>query len=281
MKTLTYSLGKIYAPACCLLLCMASSVVASDLLVLQKVPVSPTLASTNRAQLHLSAQATFALVNYSLRDSHAKARALYVSSGSDLTSANSMIDDQPTTSFGFALDDKSPTALIDLGKVSTVRRLSAIYSARPGSIDFYVMQSLPELNAEESNSDVKIDSNELASLKPVGTAVDDGTQGRATIDFPATKGRYVMLRWVPAAHEDAAFTVAEITAEGPLLAASGRYFNNQPQSTSERTVAADSKDVPESKDVKDIAEAPAEGPPPLFPEVPPFTFVPQLVPVSE
>ena len=100
--------------------------------------------------MHLSPQATFALINYNVRDAHAKARALYVSSGNDLTLANSMIDDQPTTSFGFAADDKSPTALIDLGKVSTLRRLSAIYSARPGSIDFYVMQSLPAPNGDES-----------------------------------------------------------------------------------------------------------------------------------
>ena len=61
---------------------------------------------------------------------------------------------------------------------------------------------------------MKFDSSELASLKPVGTAIDDGTQGRATIEFPATKGRYVMLRWIPAAHDDVAFTVAEITADG-------------------------------------------------------------------
>jgi hypothetical protein len=198
-----------------------------------------------------------------------------------------MIDDKVATSFGFSAGDKSPTAVIDLGKICIVQRLSAIYSARPGSIDFYVMQSLPGTDRDNSSSTVKLDSNALASLKSVGSVIDDGTQGRASIDFPATTGRYVMLRWIPAAHDDTSFTVAEVSAfaagGGSLLASSGRFSSSQ--TTSARTIAADAKDVPDSKDVadsKDIPEeAPAEGPPPRLPEPPPFTFIPYLVPVSE
>ncbi|HEX7517035.1 MAG TPA: hypothetical protein VF345_07085 [Chthoniobacterales bacterium] len=290
MRTLTSSLGKVYGPACCLLLCTASGVLASDV-VLQKVPLTTAQAPANPAQSRLGPQATFALINYNLRDVRTKVHALYVSSGNDLKLASSMIDDQVATSFGFSAEDKSPTAVIDLGKVCTVRRLSAIYSARPGSIDFYVMQSLPGTDLDNSASTVKLDSNALASLKSVGSVIDDGTQGRASIDFPATSGRYVMLRWIPAAHDDTSFTVAEVSAfgagGGSLLASSGRFSSNQ--TTSERTIAADSKDIADSKDVsdsKDIPEEgpekpPAEGPPPRLPDPPPFTFVPQLVPVSE
>ena len=211
MRTLTSSLGKVYGAACCLLLCTASGVLASDV-VLQRVPLTTVQAPANPAQSRLGPQATFALINYNLRDARAKARALYVSSGNDLSLANSMIDDQVATSFGFSAEDKSPTAVIDLGKVCTVRRLSAIYSPRPGSIDFYVMQSLPGTDRDNSASTVKLDSNALASLKRVGSVIDDGTRGRASIDFPATSGRYVMLRWIPAAHADTSFTVAEVAA---------------------------------------------------------------------
>ena len=140
MRTLTSSLGKIFGVSCCFF--TASGVLASDV-VLQKVPQLAAPPAVKSDQSHLGPQATFALVNYNLSDTRNKARALYVSSGNDLKLANSMIDDQVATSFGFAAEDKSPTAVIDLGKVCTVRRLSAIYSARPGSIDFYVMQSLP------------------------------------------------------------------------------------------------------------------------------------------
>ena len=284
MRTLTSSLGKIYGPVC-LALCTASSVLASDI-VLQKVPPVTAPTSTDSAS-RLGPQATFALINYSLANTR-QARALYVSSGNDLKLANSMIDDQSATSFGFSAEDNSPTAVIDLGKVSTVRHLSATYSARPGSIDFYVMKSLPGTAGDNSPDTWKLDDKTFASLKPVGSAVDDGTQGRASVDFPATTGRYVMLRWTPASHADSAFTVAEVTASGPdqrNLIASSRNFSS---AATERKVAADSKDVADSKDLgdsKDLPEEgppepPAEGPPPPLPNPPPFTFIPQLVPVS-
>ena len=287
MRTLTCSFGKLCVATCYSLFFTAASGVFGSEIVLQKVPLSTAQATTNRVQPRLGPQATFALVNYNLRDAHAKALSLYVSSGTDLTLAGRMIDDQVTTSFGFSAEDQSPTAVIDLGKVYTVRRLSAIYSAHPGSMDFYVMQSLPGPDRDGLASTMKLGSDALASLKPVGSAIDDGTQGRASIEFPATRGRYLMLRWIPAAHEGTSFTVAEVTAFGPgggrLLASSGRFINNE--TTPERTVAADAKDVPDSKDVfesKDIPEeGPAEGPPPILPEPPPFTFIPQLVPVSE
>jgi hypothetical protein len=292
MRTLTSFIGKVCGSACCVLLGIAPGVLASDVdVVLQKVPVTTAPAPANSVQSRLGPQATFALINYNVRDAHAKARALYVSSGSDLKLANSMIDDQVATSFGFSVEDKSPTAVIDLGKVCTVRRLSAVYSARPGSIDFYVMQSVPGTDRDNSASTVKLDSNALAGLKRVGSAIDDGTQGTASVDFPATTGRYVMLRWIPAARDTSSFTVAEISAfgtgGGSLLASNGNFSSNQ--TTSERKVAADSKDIADSKDVsdsKDMPESvgagpPAEGPPPGLPPPPPFTFVPQLVPASE
>jgi hypothetical protein len=287
MTTLTSSFGKIYGPACCLLLCTASGVLASDV-VLQKVPIAAAQAPADPAQSRLSPQATFALINYNLRATRTKALSLYVSSGNDLKQASSMIDDQVGTSFGFSAEDKSPTAVIDLGKVCTVRGLSTVYSARPGSIDFYVMQSLPGVASDNSTNTVKLDSSAFTSLKSVGSVIDDGTQGRASIDFPATNGRYVMLRWIPAAHADTSFTVAEIaafgTGGGSLLASSRNFSSNR--TNSERTTAADSKDIEDSKDVsdsKDIPEEapPSEGPPPGLPEPPPFTFIPQLVPVSQ
>jgi len=218
------------------------------------------------------------LMNYNVRT---QARALYVSSGSDLKLANRMIDDQAATSFGFSSEDNSPVTVIDLGKVSTVRRLSAIYSPRATAIDFYVLQSLPGVDGDNSPSTLKLDEKMFSKLKAVGSAIDDGTQGRAAIDFPATSGRYVMLRWTPAMHSDTPFTVAEVSAFNPSqgnLLASNRDF-----SSAQTTVdSKDSKDVGESKDLPEVgAGPPAEGPPPSLPNPPPFTFIPQLVPTSD
>lgn len=275
MRTLTSSFAKLSG---CVLL-TASSVFASDV-VLQKVPdVAPAQASVDQSKSNLGPQASFALINYSVRT---KARTLYVSSGTDLMLANNMIDDQAATSFGFSAQDNAPIAVIDLGKVSTVRRLSAVYSARAGAVDFYLLQTLPGVDG--GNNSLKFDDKTLAKLKPVGSTIDDGTQGRASVDFPATTGRYVMLRWSPASHADTSFTVAEISASSPTggnLLASNRDFSNA-QTTSDSKDVADSKDISDSKDIpeEEAPAPPAEGPPPSLPNPPPFTFIPQLVPTS-
>jgi hypothetical protein len=257
----------------------ASTVFASDI-VLQKVPETVSQVSAT-SKSNLSPQASFALMNYNVRT---PARALYVSSGSDLKLANRMIDDQAATSFGFSSEDNSPVTVIDLGKVATVRRLSAIYSPRATAIDFYVLQSLPGVDGDNSPSSLKWDEKTFAKLKTVGSAIDDGTQGRATIDFPATSGRYVMVRWTPAAHSDTPFTVAEVSAFSPSrgnLLASNRDFSSA-QTTSDSKDVADSKDVSDSKDIPEEVppQPPAEGPPPPLQPPPPFTFIPQLVPTS-
>ena len=277
MRTLASSFARFSG---CVLL-SASTVFGSDI-VLQKVPVAAEQASTV-SKSSLSPQASFALMNYKVRTS---ARALYVSSGSDLSLANNMIDDQAATSFGFSPSDNSPVTIIDLGKIATVRRLSAIYSPRATAIDFYVLQSLPAVDGDNSPASLKLDEKTIAKLKAVGSAIDDGTQGRATIDFPATSGRYVMLRWSPAAHSDTAFTVAEVSAFSPSrgnLLASNRDFSNA-QTTVDSKDVADSKDIADNKDIPEEGpppQPPAEGPPPPLQGPPPFTFIPQLLPESE
>src|SRR3954467_9810738 len=132
MRTLTSALTR---SATCILL-SASTVFASDI-VLQKVPASETAPA---AKSNLGPQASFALINYKVRT---EARALYVSSGAGLKAANNMIADQAAPPFVFSPTDNSPVAVIDLGKVATVRRLSAVYSPRATSIDFYVLSTLP------------------------------------------------------------------------------------------------------------------------------------------
>jgi len=275
MRSLASSLAKFSG---CILV-SASTVFASDI-VLQKVPDATSEISAP-SKTNLGPQASFALMNYKVRTN---ARALYVSSGSDLKLANNMIDDQAATSFGFLPTDNSPVAIVDLGKISTLRRLSAVYSPRATAIDFYVLQSLPGVDGNNPPDSLKLDEKAIAKLKAVGSVIDDGTQGRASIDFPATSGRYVMVRWTPAAHRDTAFTVAEVSAFSPShgnLLASNRDFSST-RTTGDSKDVADSKDVGESKDLPEVgAGPPAEGPPPPLTPPPPFTFIPQLQPQSE
>ena len=166
MRSLTSSFAKFSG---CILV-SASTVFASDI-VLQKVPdTASEISSPSKA--NLGPQASFALMNYKVRTN---ARALYVSSGSDLKLANNMIDDQAATSFGFLPTDNSPVAVVDLGKLSTLRRLSAVYSPRATAIDFYVLQSLPGVDGNNTPGSLKLDDKTIAKLKAVGSVIDDGT----------------------------------------------------------------------------------------------------------
>ena len=235
---------------------------------------------------------TFGLISYNLTDVHAKARALYVSSGDDLVQANNMIDGQPASSYNFGANDAMPATVIDLGKVTTLHRISAIYAPRHVGIDFYVLQSLPgsatdnDAIGREGNAPktLRLDDKSLAKLTPVASVLDEGT-GRAAVDFPEMSGRYILVKWAPTAHQDSAFTVAEISAFGKnkstsLIAAN--TAGSRAGIVSDGKTIADAKDFGLGKDAKEIpAEAPPEeGPPVGLPQPPPFVFVPLVQPTS-
>jgi hypothetical protein len=287
MKTLTMRSAKL-GTICSLLLGAAPGVFAADV-VLQKVP-SVTM---EKASAPTDEQVgSFALISYTAADPQAKARALYVSSGNDLKQASNIIDDKAATTYDFAAEDGSPTTIIDLGKVSPVNRISAVYAPRAGKMQFYVMQSLPA-GAENIPQSVNLPDATVAALKSVGAASDDGTLGRAAVEFPETTGRYVMVRWTPAGQADTSFSLAEVAAFGGqnnrLLAAnnsaSDRISADQLQSSDGKTMMdgktmIEAKDMPGEGPAESAPQSPGEGPPPTLPQPPPFTFVPVLVPTS-
>jgi len=223
-----------------------------------------------------------AMVSYNLTDLHAKARAVYVSSGEDVKSANNMIDDQPGTVYNFSAPDVAPTAVVDLGKSTKLRRISALYSPGRGKLDFYVLQSLPGGQQAVSAKSLQLDDATLAGMQRVGSVSDEGS-GRAAIDFPETTGRYILLKWTPA-EPGAAFSVAEIAAFGNqnrenLVAA------NATATPPAEGPEGDNKDTFEYKDFKDFKDMPEEGPPAEGPGSPlgvppPFVFTPVVTPAS-
>lgn len=234
---------------------------------------------------------SFALINFSLSDLHMRARGLYASSG-DLEQISNMIDDQASTAYEFAAADPAPTALIDLGRERSVGRISAIFAEQPGAIEFYVLKDLPNdgevegsdvrpianvgQNAELPNS-LKLSEKMIAKLKAVGSV--DGANGRAAIDFPETTGRYVMLRWHPAAPSPNAFSVGQVAAFGPakntasLPGVADETFRDGKDGKSLLSGKEAIGEGPEA-----IGEPPGEGPGPGLPPVPPFTFIPQVPP---
>src|SRR5436853_3424763 len=103
----------------------------------------------------------------------------------------------------------------------------------------------------------------LVELKPVGSVTADSS-GRAAIDFPVTAGRYIMVRWTPAAQEDTTFSIAEIAAFGggepPNLIAANVTSSRRAAVSSETSDSKEFGDPKEGKDFKEAKEAPAEAP---------------------
>ncbi|MFN2476085.1 MAG: hypothetical protein ABR526_07075 [Chthoniobacterales bacterium] len=293
MKTLTSRSAKL-GTICSLLLGAAPGAFAADV-VLQKVPSFTVEKASTPTDEEVG---SFALISYTAAAVPTTARALYVSSGDNLQQAGNMIDDKVATTYDFASEDGSPTTIIDLGKTSSVRRLSAAYAPRAGSMQFYVMDSLPA-GAENMPQSVNLSEETVATLKPVATATDDGTMGRAAAEFPGTTGRYVMVRWTPAAQANTSFSLAEVAAfddqNKRLLAANngGRegMSADELQTSDGKTMLdgktvmdgktmLESKDMPGEGPAESAPQSPGEGPPPTLPQPPPFTFVPVLVPNS-
>jgi len=227
--------------------------------------------------------ADFALINFNYSDVHARARALYASSG-NLVQANNMLDDQPATVYRFAPGDPNPTTVIDLGQARSLTRLSAVYASQPGSVEFYVLHSLPQTSSSDPDvrqvtnapqsadlpASLHLNQETISGLKPVGSVVSTG-EGRAAVDFPEVTGRYVMLKWHPASVQGEPFSIAQVAAFGPnrRTGPNGQVYDGK-----------DGKDIFEDKNIPAEAAAPEEGPPPALPPVPPFTFIPQVPPTS-
>jgi hypothetical protein len=242
---------------------------------------TPTMADFTMPRVRkVVADSSASLISADLADVHGKARALYVSSGTEPNQANKMIDGQPATSYTFGPDDHAPAAIIDLGKTVSVSRISAIYSARAGMMDFYVLQSLPgttTTNRATAPKSLHFTEAALAGVRPVGSVADKGT-GRVAIDFPAVAGRYIMVKWNPVTQQDGAFSIAEVAAFSGTVSR-GLIAANISATEAD---GKDVKDFGEGKEAKEMPEEgpPAEGPPPSLPQPPPFVFVPEIVPTS-
>jgi len=227
---------------------------------------------------------TFGYISANVTDMHQRARALYVSSGSNVKDANNMIDDRMATSYAFNESDAAPTTIVDLGRTTSLCRISAAYTSRGGKVDFYVLANIPgavAANADTAPANLHIKDSDLHL---VGSFFDDGS-GRAAIDFPETTGRYVMVKWTPA-QTSGNLSVAEVAAFG------GREENDVLASNKTHNDSSDGKTMIDSKDMGDAKDMPGEGPEdtpgegpdnagPGLPQPPPFVFIPEVLPVSQ
>jgi hypothetical protein len=143
-------------------------------------------------------------LNFNFANLYAKARIVFVSSGTE-EFAQRMIDDDVVTSFQFAPADPHPTVVVELAERERLHRISALYNMEAGRLDVYVLQKFG------TNPD------DLSSLTPIASVTDAVGGGKAAVDFDPQGARYVTLRWTPAQqNRRKSFEVAEVSAFGDM-----------------------------------------------------------------
>jgi hypothetical protein len=143
-------------------------------------------------------------VNFNFANLYARARVVYVSSGS-MPAARRMIDDDAFTTFRFAAADPHPTTIVELADRERLHRVSAVYKMQSGRMDIYLLNGLAQ------------DPGDLDNLTPIASVSDRG-DGKAAVDFNPQGARYVALRWTPgnAEHRSNEFEIAEVSAFGDV-----------------------------------------------------------------
>lgn len=121
----------------------------------------------------------------------------------DLGKVNNMIDDNTGTSYSFAVDDPSPSLIVDLGLTETIRRITVAYEAAPGSLEFYLLNKLPEdkvtsgANNPQGAKLLKLPSDFYKNNSPIKTVQTETSKLKSSASFDLQSVRYILLRWVP------------------------------------------------------------------------------------
>lgn len=121
------------------------------------------------------------------------ANALYT--GASVTAANSTdtsmmswqkaIDDNPETSVALNAATSQPSAVIQYNGSQSISRVSLLTDGKAkGKLDFFVMDDTAAVTSLEGKT-------------PTVSIVQDGSNPRASMDFPAVTGTKLAVRWTP------------------------------------------------------------------------------------
>ncbi len=206
----------------------------------------------------------------------AQARVTKVSSGGGPAEADQMLDGNLRTNYTFAVSDRRPTAVIDLGTNRTLTRASMAFHAGPGRLDFYlspdpdshtnIVRRNPSYSGQTAQVPEVSSDDVPASREPVATIQSTGGAGlrRVTVGFAGHTGRFLTVVFTPAGGaESSTPPTRRATSDGKDFkdtAADYKDFKDMPASASESEPLS-------------ISEVTAFGPPSTS-----ITTIPQLPP---
>ncbi|MEM8550555.1 MAG: hypothetical protein AAGF10_07170, partial [Verrucomicrobiota bacterium] len=163
-------------------------------------------------QLPAAERKQYRPVNYDWASVQSGTRVSHISSG-DPAQGNTILDNDPRTNHAFGNEPES-LMVIDLAQSRSTQRMSLSVNSPPGRFDIYVVQDLPEsfkpraLPALTEADDVAAPSEKsvrppsarlpqdfFSLAQPHATHTTAGGKTDLRLDFEATRGRWVILRY--------------------------------------------------------------------------------------
>jgi hypothetical protein len=155
-------------------------------------------------------------VYFDLANLDTGARVVALSRGNNLESAQAMIDGNVASSYEFEATDPAPAVVVDLGVRRSINRLSCVYQAPPGRLDFYLVDNpyrKDEPHAtlgyvgEPTVEPISNVSGEYSGRSGTGGrqaiySVDTTAQpglNRLAADMPGQQGRFLVAEFHPLA----------------------------------------------------------------------------------
>ncbi len=191
-------------------------------------------------------------VFYDVANLNSGAKVVQVSRGGSVSSAQALLDGNVETNYTFDPTDPAPTVVIDFNARRSLSRVSCVYQAPPGRIDFYLVDNpytsdygrsaslayVSEPSAEPADTGVSgAARSKLAAHKAICSIDTTGQSGlsRASADVGGASGRFLVAEFHPVA--------------------TGRHVSSQ--NFKDVVDTKDFKDGVDAKDFKDAGAAPA------------------------
>ena len=250
MSTNIFHFSRTVTLTCCLVVAGALPVLAQVLP--STIEQSPAYAK-NVARFRLGARVE------AFRQSNPISSLQVSSKLEDNIAQTALISDRPTV--GYALPDGRTEVVLSLSKIENIDIVSFLNNGAAGTVTIATSNSKLFVSSPQWHQIAK------QSLTPKVTKIKLGP----------TEAKYVKFTFNVAKSGRIADLGVYSTPMPSLIVANTNLAGGSEGSTDGK----DAKDFGGGKESKEVAEAPAEGPPPTLPDPPPFVFVPLIVPVSE
>ncbi len=214
----------------------------------------------------------------------ASARVVQSNPDEGFVPSQKAVDDNPESELSIAPSTSQPGIVIKYSAPQDIDRISVLADgSTAGKLEFFMINSdVPKTavtavseeesqyikvnNSEKAGSSTKAENASIEGLTPIATVTFDGTNPRASIDFPTATGTNLMARWTPETPGQA-LKVREIASFG-AISMNDYQLSRRDVRYADSDSSKDGKDFKDPKDFKDSKEPIGELLPTKTPYVP-------------